>query len=198
MHKIYSISLAMLMISATAFAQTNKPVTNYLDVPGPIVFANNRYDLSWSTHPAAGYYKQEYVAKGEQLNRYKTMIMLDVVTGESNIKNIVAAKIAELKKLKEGNPVVNYEVINNTATNEYLIDFLLTANAPNGTISIAERNVYRYKTIKIKPGQQAIVLFGVSTRAYGAGIDQFFTSLKTSRKDLISKVASFNIPAVKL
>ena len=186
------------MTSAVAYPQANKPATNYLDVRGPIVFENKVYDLSWSTHPVANFYKQEYLAKGESVNKYKMMILLDVVTGEENIKNVVATKVAELKKLKQGNPVVNYEVIDNPKTGEFMIDFLLTANAPDGTISIVERNVYRYKTFTGKSGQQGILLFGVSTRGYGAGIGQFFASLKTNRKELISKVAQFKMPVIKL
>lgn len=37
-------------------------------------------------------------------------------------------------------PVVNYEVIKNPATDEYKLDLLLTANAPDGTISTVEGN----------------------------------------------------------
>lgn len=188
----------ILLMSFISFAQTNKPVAEYLKVPGPIVFENTAFNLNWSSHPSANFYKQEYIAKGDDANQYKTMVLIDVVTGEVNIKNIVTAKVSELKKMKQSNPVINYEIINNAVTGEYILDFLLTANAPDGSISIAERNVYRYRLFTDKAGHKGVVLFGISTRAYGAAVKSFFTALKTTRKDLVSKVAKFKTPEISI
>jgi hypothetical protein len=189
--------LAALVISTVALAQTNKPVTDYLNVPGPILFENKSFNLNWSSHPAANFYKQEYIVKGDLTEKYTSMILIDVITDQENIKDVVSAKITELKKMKETNPVINYEVINNPTTGEYMIDFLLTANSPDGkSISIVERNIYRYKLITGKSGQKNILLFGVSSRGYGTGVDKFFASLKANRKDLINKVAQFKMPEI--
>ena len=179
---VYILLIALFM-SAVLNAQTNKPAKDYLTVPGPIIFESKTYNLSWSSHPADNFYKQEYIVKGADADKYKTMIMIDVVTGEANIKNVVAAKVNELKKMKESNPVINYEIIDNPKTGEYMLDFLLTANAPDGSISIIERNVYRYKVVTDKAGQKGILLLGVSTRGYGAEVTPFLTALKASRKD---------------
>lgn len=162
------------MMTGNALAQTNKPVVDYLKVPGPIVFENNEFYLPWSSHPSADLYKHEYIAKADDANQYKTMVLIDVITGEVNIRNTVAAKVSELKTMKESNPVINYEIINNPATGEYLLDFLVTANAPDGSIRIVERNVYRYKPFIDKTGRKTVVLFGISTRAYGAAVTSFF------------------------
>ena len=191
--------LAALAISGDALSQTNKPVTDYLNVPGPILFENKAFNLNWSSHPAANFYKHEYIVKGDLTEKYTSMILLDVVTGQENIKDVVSAKVAELKKMKEVNPVINYEVISNPTTGEYIINFLLTANSPDGkNISIVERNVYRYKLVTGKSGQKSILLFGVSTRGYGEGVDKFFASLKANRKDLINKVAQFKLPEIAI
>ena len=186
-----------LIMSTFTNAQTHKPA-DYLSVPGPIVFDKQTFSLSWSSHPADNYYKQEYIVKGDNPDQFKTMILTDVITGESNIKNVVGDKVAELKQMKASNPVVNYEVISNPKTGEYMIDFLLSANNADGTMSVVERNVYRYKTFTDKAGHQGVQLFGVSTRSYGAGIDNFFAALKTNRKDLVNKVSVYNMPQVKI
>lgn len=186
-----------LIMSAITNAQTNKPA-DFLRVPGPIVFDKQTFSLSWSSHPADNYYKQEYIVKGDNPDQFKTMILTDVITGESNIKNIVGAKVTELKQMKASNPVVNYEIINNPKTGEYIIDFLLSANNADGTMSVVERNVYRYKTFTDKAGNQGVQLFGVSTRSYGAAIDNFLTGLKTTRKDLINKVSLYKMPEIKI
>lgn len=149
-HRTALLLATILLMSINTFSQTNKTAAYYLTVPGPIIFESKTFNLNWSSHPLANFYKQEYIVKEDNANQYKTMVLIDVVTGGENIKNIVAAKVSELKMMKEGNPVINYEIIDNPATGEYMLDFLLTANAPDASISITERNVYRYKSFTDK------------------------------------------------
>jgi hypothetical protein len=196
--KTFFLFLTMVITSSTiSFGQT-KAVTDYLKVNKPLAFAGKSFVLSWSSHPSGNYYKQEYLVKGDNLEKFKTMILLEVVTGQSDLKAVVDAKLAELKKIKETNPVVNFEVMESPATGEYMIDFLLTANAADGSISIAERNVYRYRIFTDKKGQKGIQLFAVSERSYGAGITKFLTALKTNRQELVKQVSSFVIPVVSI
>jgi len=193
---IGSILLATILFTANSFAQKAK---EYLDVPGPIVFEKASYQLDWSSHPTNNFYKQEYLVKGDISGKYKTMVLMDVLLTDRSVKEIAGDKIAELKKIKETNPVVNYEIMDNPASGEYMLDFLLTANTVDGkNISIVERNVYRYKTFTDKTGKKGILLFGVSTRGYGNGIDNFFASLKTNKKSLVDAVAKYNIPAITI
>jgi len=196
--RFFAVVLFAVSSGFALLAQPDKPVKEYLGVTGPVVFDTKSYNLNWSSHPADNYYKQEYLVKGENADKFKSMMMMEVLIGNNNLKDIVAAKIAELKKIKETNPVAQYESFNNTSTGEYMIDFLLTANDANGEISVMERNVYRYKTITDKAGKKAILLFAMSTRSYGREVDGFLASLKTTKSDLVNKVAKFNIPAIKV
>ena len=183
------------LVCTVAFGQSGKTITDNLNVPGPILFNKTSYNLVWSSHPEEKFYKQEYIPKGDSLTKFKTMVLLDFINGKAKLKDVVAAKIAELKKLKENNPVVNYEMFENDG--EYMIDFLLSENTPNGKlISTVERNVYRYKTYKDKSGNKGVVLFGISTRSYGNDIDKFFADLKSNRYDLINQVGMFSIPDI--
>lgn len=191
-------SLVTLLFSAILYGQNNKAVTDYLRVPGPIVFERKPYNLTWTSHPATNFYKQEYIAAGDIVTKFKTMILIDFVTG-SNIKDVVGAKIDELKKLKEANPMVNYEILENPKNGEYMLDFLLSQNAPDGkSMAVVERNVYRYKIATDKSGQKGVLLFGVSTRSYGNDIDKFLASLKSNRNQLITNVSQFNIPEISI
>jgi len=189
---------AFLLFSVISNAQTNKAVNDYLKVPGPINFDSKSYKLSWSSHPAADYYKQQYLLGGESADRFKSMILLDVLTGKVNVKDIVGAKVAELKKMKETNPVVNYEIFDNSKSGEYMLDFLLTANGADGKISIAERNVYRYTSFTDKSGNKGVLLFGISVRSYGEAITSFLADLKKNKKDLVNQAAQFKIPSVTI
>lgn len=185
-------------MASTLNGQTHKVPKDYLKVPGPIVFDNKAFDLNWSSHPSANFYKQEYVVKGDSPDQFNIMLLTDVVTGGPAIKDVVNAKVEELKSMKKENPVVNYEVIGNPKTGEYLLDFLLSANDANGNMNIVERSVYRYRSFTDKAGQPSVQLFGVSTRSYGADINKFFVALKANRKDLVNKVAEFKMPEVKI
>jgi hypothetical protein len=178
--------------------QNSKPVVEYLGVGGPVSFQKKTYALVWSSHPTAKYYKQEYVAKGDSLSHFKTMLLLEAVTGATNLKDVVSAKVAELKAMKEANPVVQYEIFDNAKAGEYLIDFLLTANASDGSVSIVERNVYRYKTFTDKKGGTGILLFGVSERGYGKDVQPFLLRLKKEKAVLVNEVAGMALPAVKI
>jgi len=193
------IILTGFIFLATGHAQTIKPANEYLNVPGPVVFEKKSYQLDWSSHPAANFYKQEYLVKGDTTGKYKTMVLIDVIVTNKNIKDVVAEKLAELKNLKRTNPVVNYETFDNAAAGEYMIDFILSANTPDGKyISIVERNVYRYKTFTDKSGNKGIMLFGVSTRGYGNDIDTFFAALKSNKQTLVNQVATYKLPEINI
>lgn len=190
--------LLTLFMFTVKYTQAQKAPADYVHVPGPIVFDSKAFSLSWSSHPATNFYKQEYIVKGDNPDHFKIMLLTDVVTGGSVIKDVVNAKVAELKKMQEANPIVNYEVISNPKTGEYMLDFLLSANDANGNMNIVERSVYRYRAFTDKAGQTSVQLFGVSTRSYGADINKFLVALKAKRKELVNKVAQFKLPEVKI
>lgn len=188
------ILIATLFISSSSFAQK---AVDKLNVPGPITIGKKSHALTWTSHPTAVFYKQEYIPAGDNVNKFKSMVMLDVSLGNFILKDVVGAKIAELKKMKETNPLVNYEMFQKNG--EYLLDFLLSANSPDGkTIDIVERNVYRYKTFTDKTGKKGIMLFGVSVRSYGNDINGFLKALKSGKAALLNEVAQFGIPAVTI
>jgi len=185
-----------LLLTTFAFGQTSKP-TEYLGVAGPILFDKISYHLAWTSHPADNYYKQEYLAKGDTIEKFKKLIMLEIITGKTKLKDIVAAKVAELKKMKVSNPVINYETFEKDG--EVMLDFIISENTPDGKlVSILERNVYRYKSVVDKSGQKGVLLFGVSDRHYGNDIDDFFATFKAKRFDQINLVGAFDIPEISI
>lgn len=190
-----SLSLLYLFIFCSVNAQK---AVDYLSVPGPLIFDNASFNLTWSSHPTATFYKQEYIVKGDVVERFKKMVLIDVVSANNDIKEVVGAKLTELKTMKATNPIVNYQVFDNAKIGEYMIDFILSQNAADGSIEILERNVYRYKTVRDKAGNKAILLFGVSTRAYGNEATTFLKNLKAIKTDLVNKVAAFKLPEITI
>jgi hypothetical protein len=193
------ILLVVAIYSSSSYGQVKKAVVDYLNLPGPIVFDSKSYNLSWTSHPSANYYKQEYIVKGDNVAKFNSMLMVELVTGDIKIKDVVAGKMEELKKMKEADPFINYEGFDNPKTGEYMIDFLLSQNTPDGkNISIAERNVYRYIPFSDKTGRTGIILFAISTRSYGDKIQPFLVSLKSKKSDLVNKIAQYKLPEIKV
>jgi hypothetical protein len=199
MKKIQSTLLLLIALLFFGFTFKDKEdVKDYLNVPGPLMFDNINYNLAWSSHPADNYYLQEYIPQSDSIDNFNKMILINVIVSNSiKLKDVVAAKISELKKMQKQNPVIQFKAYDNKETGEDMIDFLLSENEADGNhLKLVERNVYRYKEFTDKSGQKGILLFGTSTRSYGHDIYSFFADLKEHRTDMIMKVGDFSIPEI--
>ncbi len=177
-----------------AFAQKMK---DYFALTSPFTYGSKAYNLSWTAHASAVYYKQEYLPAGEKSTSFTHMILMEVVTGEVSLPQAVKAKMAELDDRKKTDAVVNYQVIQNRANGEYLLDFVLSQPG-NGQTDIVEWNAYRYTTLNDKSGKKGILLFAYVRRAYGAEAKNFLAALKTQRVKDVAVLSSFKIPDVKI
>jgi len=186
------------IVSDTNPGQANNGPVNYLNTPAALSFNNLTYGLSWTSHPSPEYYKQEYIPKGETVEKFTSMLMLEVLTSNVNLKDVVANKMTELRQMKARNPYVKFETTNDPVTGEYILDFIVTANSQDGQILIAERNVYRYNTFSNKNSGKGVLLLGMSVRSYGAEAKKFLAAVEAGRPALVKKVKEFKIPAVAI
>jgi hypothetical protein len=91
------------------------------------------------------------------------------------------------------NPLVNPVVYKKN--NEIVIDFTMFKNSFDGkSLSIVERNVYRFKATKDKNGQNCVVLFGVSERVYDENCAAYLAKKNKNKMALITQVQNFKIP----
>jgi hypothetical protein len=181
----------LLLLSIIGYSQT---IENYLQTERTIKFDNKNYDLVWSSHPNENYYKQEYLTNGQNLEKFKSMILIDFLNGDFSVNDAVNAKIQELENAKKSNPIINYIILEKDG--ETIIDFLISANSEDGKeLLIVERNVYRYKKIKTKK-TNGILVFAVSKRAYDNDINDFFKELNKNKNSLIIKVGNIEIPEI--
>ena len=65
-----SVILLGLFLTTISCVQNKVTVTDHLNV-GSISFDNVKYDLSWSSHPADNYYKQEYLPGKDSIEKFK-------------------------------------------------------------------------------------------------------------------------------
>jgi len=194
MHKQLQLLIALLIPTLSLIAQNE--VTDYLSIPGPINIDSKIYHLAWSSHPDDNYYKQEYLASNDNIEKYKTLIMIDFIKGDFKLEDAINQKVGELEKMKQSNPVINYNTYENNG--EFILDFTISKNSDDGKeILIAERNVYRYKLISDK-NNSGILLFGISERGYKENIDLFFKNLKENSTKTIEAVGTFKLPDIKL
>lgn len=178
------------------FLNAQNKITEYLNIPGPITLDSKTYQLAWSSHPNENYFKQEYLSSNENLQKYNTMVLIDFVKGNFEIKDAINQKVTELEEIKKTNPVVNYQVFENNG--EYILDFLITENSKDGKeILIAERNVYRYKLIN-ENNNKGVMLFAVSERGYKENMEVFFNNLKENSTKLVEIVGNYKLPDIKI
>ncbi len=197
--KIFSCVCLLAACMMLSFVTKNKyqKVKDYLSVPGPLTYNQTQYRLAWSAHPAANYYKQEYLPAGQQSASYTNMLMIEAVTGNVLLKDAVSAKINEITVRKKTDALANYQVIENKATGEYLLDFIMSESSGNNT-SVVEWDAYRYATFKDKAGKTGIRLVAISKRGYGAATTAFLKTLKTERQKDIAVLAAYKLPELNL
>jgi len=183
-----TIATFFFLISILGFSQNAE---NYLQTKRTIKFDHKEFNLVWSSHPNEVYYKQEFLTKNQNIEKFKTMITIDFLKGDYKIKDLVNRKIQELENAKKSNPIINWTILEKDG--ETILDFLMSINSKDGKqLLVVERNIYRY-TKKVN----GLLLFAVSERAYENEIDTFFKNLKENKNSLILKVGNFKIPEIK-
>ncbi|WP_312417757.1 hypothetical protein [Shinella sp.] len=188
--RIGVVLLALGLMAASAFAQAN----DRLGLPGPIDFEGEAYGLAWSSQPSENYIKQEYLPAGDSPERYKQMILVETVSGGIAVMDAVRAQVDMLNKRKASDPLVNMDVIQNEATGEALLDFIISTKGNDGQY-IVEWNSYRYARYSDATGNRGVMLFGVSRRAYGDDASKaLLTQLKVLRPGRIKALTQVVLP----
>ena len=186
--QIRFLSGIFLILSLNVSSQNFK---DYFSV-SEVSLSNTIYKLAWSSHPNAIYYKQEYLSAGEKPESFKTMITIDAIIKDLPIEKVVRLKESELQERKKTDNVCNYQIMTNSKTGEYMIDFLMSSG------NIVEWNAYRYKNIVDSKGNPTILLFALSKRAYGDDIISFLTGLKSNRMDFINLIWNYKLPRINI
>lgn len=186
------VALAAALIGTQASAAPPAKAQDRIGIPGPVKFGSESFALAWTSHPSPQLYKQEYLPAGQNVERYTSMLMIDVTTNRTP-QQMASEMVASLDARKASDPVTNYSMIRNPSTGELILDFVLHAEEP-GTDGIVEWNAYRY-TAEGKGTR----LVAISRRAYGKGVDPFLrTQLKPMRTRDVATLSSLTVPAIKL
>jgi len=168
--------------------------SDMLGVPGPISFEGENYALAWTSKPSGNYVKQEYLPEGQRVETYEDMILVEAVIGNMTPMEAAAAKVQSLEARRGRDPVLNYDLLQNDATGEVLLDFLVS-DLESSPI-IVEWNAYRYQPL---PGGDGVVLMGISRRGYDeAGGTSFMQVLGAMRSEAIKALTAMSFPEVSI
>ena len=171
-------------------------VENYLNTPTQIKLNATNFILSWSSHPSENYYKQEYIPQNNELETYKEMISVDLVTGPLTAKDAVDQKIQEIEARKATDRVSNYALKEDKETKELILDFMMSEGS--GESTILEWNVYRYANYEDAAGNKGISLFSLSKRGYGIGVAKFGPDIRDNRPKYMADFIALPRPTISL
>ena len=194
------LSSILSIFFAFGALNSNCPQTqNLLGVKGPIFFEKTRYNLSWSSHPSATYYKHEYLAKGVNPDRYTEMFMIEFLADElASPKNMAVEKISSTNDRKKIDPYAFAEGLKQDKTeNDVLINFI-QSDANGKAAGIVEWNTYRYIKITTKEGKKGLLLLAISRRGYGKSIPTFLSKIKSQKSSTAAALAKFKLPEISL
>jgi hypothetical protein len=188
--------LLILLTTLASFRNFSNEPTDRIGVPGPLAFNKTAFNLAWTSKPSDNYYIQEYLPKGDNVDRFNQMISIFLLVGETKLYDAVQQKVNELNARKKTDPTCNYIVNQNPDKSEYMVDFVL-ADSKNDKMEVEEFNIYRYKQVDLGD-KKGILVYAYSKRAYGDDITPFFKNLKTDRVDLLNAMIGSGLPAVKI
>ncbi|MDR6992661.1 hypothetical protein [Luteimonas sp. 3794] len=181
----WATAAVWLVLLCVPFGAVAADIADRIGVPGPIRFDDTEFALQWTSNPSAELYKQEYVPAGQRVQRYDSMVVIDVRPLGADVAQTVRAMIELINARKATDPVANFDLLVNEAGDEVLLDFLMSA--PDASGIVVEWNAYRYFR---GPDGQGTTMVGISRRAYGDAARDFVADLKARRVQDIETLAA--------
>lgn len=184
-----------LCVPGASQAQSDSP-TDYLGIAGPIEFAGVQYRLAWSARIPPDYIKHEYLPVDQTLETFTDMVSVELLTSGMTLAEALKAQTDMLDMRKSSDPLVNYRTIWNPNNSQVVLDFLLS-DANNGPPTL-EWNAYRYVSVAMPDGKEAVILFAISRRHYGeSGASDFLAALKTKRAADVDALIKHTVPGAE-
>lgn len=194
--RIIILTAVGLSVTLTSHAQQDS-VKDIMGLPGPLEFNKTTFNLAWSAKPTGNYFKQQYLAQGESLERYHKVLVIDILLDTIKPKALAYYKVRSLEQRKKVDAVADYHLIQSPDSSEYIVDFIQSERTPAN--NYIEWNAYRYKAFKNADGKKGVLLFGISMRAYGNKEEEaLISNLRDVREDIIGQLIAYKLPAIKV
>lgn len=167
---------------------------DYLSVGSDLKFNNEKYALSWSSHPNETYFKQEYLRKSDKAESYEKMIMVEAIIATLTTEQVSQMKLNELTAQKKTNPMVTFKQLEASNPKEKIISFTISGG------NILEWNVYKYQQQQID-NKNTIVLYAYSYRNYASkkeDVTKFFDYINKNESSMIATIDKTVIQNLKI
>jgi hypothetical protein len=188
--------ISILLLTLTGFTRyTPDEVINYYGIPETLSFDNTDFNLSWSAHPNDSYYKQEYLPKGESVDHFNNMVLIDFIVTEATAQLAANAQVNNLIERKKTDPICNYQILKSPDGNDYILDFVMS-EGPGDNLDVIEWNAYHYKPYTDKAGHKGVLLFAVSRRTYADKCVPFLKNLRGYKAEQLNKLVKYPIPEI--
>lgn len=178
----------------TMMSFTVNTIIDFLSTGTELNFNNEKYELAWSSHPNATYFKQEYLRKSDKLEKYEKMLIVEAIKTTLNSENVSQMKINELANIKKVNPIVNFKQVQVANQSDKIISFTISGG------NILEWNVYRYQQQQVG-NENMIILYAYSYRNYVAtkeDVTKFMDYVKNNENKMITTITETKIPKIKI
>ncbi len=189
--KLAGIAAALLLAAAPLAAQE---VVDHLGIPGPVSFAGEDFALAWSSQPTNAYTKQEYLPAGQSLEAYDSMVLIEFLAGDLKPADAAAQQATALNERRASDPIANFQMLEHPQNGEIVLDFVLSSRDEAGEY-IIEWNGYRYAPATDAEGNEGVMLFGISRRAYGNDASRdFLTGLGEFKTRQVEALVAAPLP----
>ncbi len=194
MKQLFSLIIAVAFFSFTVSAEEAKDLVH---VPGPLTFHQEVFHLAWTGKANAYSYTQEYLPKGETVERFNQMLSIFLFDRDVDLQNAIQQKVGEIEKMKKTDELCNYRVIESPDGGEFIIDFLVSS-AKGDKLEVVELNLWRYKKVSLGNSKKGLLVYAYHKRAYGDDIMPFLKGLSDTKADLVDALIASELPAVEL
>lgn len=188
-----SAAMLLVVLCAASGALALAATADLLGIPGPISLHGQTYELAWSKRFSDNYARHEYVPRGETVQSYRHMLLIDRVDGTDRSIDVANVLVEQLKKRKEQDPFVNFEIFHNPEKGEVIVDFVMRDSTRAGD-GLVEWNLYRYAPVRDSDGRPAVLLLGLSERAYGDDRIGYMKGLKERRAPALKALIAAPLP----
>lgn len=194
------LAATLLVVSHPAHAREVErkdqaaPVTDYLNVPGPLRFDGEDFALAWSQLGQTSI-KHEYVPAGQNPEHYRSMMIVDAQLSAAKPAEMAGTMIKLLNERKASDPLANYDILRKADNDEVILDFIMSSSQPGGD-AVIEWNAYRYFTVR----EGVLGTLAISRRGYGnaEALEAFLKSLKEQRTRDIDTLAQMPLPELEV
>ena len=91
------INLKKIALFTFTFLITNTVLSqgkeDYLKIGNKMMLDGQNFNLEWSSHPNKNYFKHEYIQKGDTVEKFNEMIIIEALNAELTVDQAAGVKI---------------------------------------------------------------------------------------------------------